>query len=380
LKLPEEAESLHKQAAEVLYRIWGTEAEPAKEEQALEVHRLALWGKVEKIAVEIATILSRRWYERSQYREIVKTCEKTLEVFEDYRLFHHLAQAEKGLGCIDEALEHCDRALGFCPPEDEKEKASIINSLAIIYAQQGQVDKAIKYYRQSLEIDHRIGNLQNKAAVLNNIAILCIQQGQVDVGITLLQRVFEVDKRTNYPKDIATTVHNVASLKADWGQFEKAVTLFQISYKLSESNGDVQVQALALHGMATVYADQRQFERANALFQESYELSKSIGYIQGQAVALHGMATICATQEQIKQAIVLLQQSLKLKKRIRDIKGQAMTLWWLGGLAADKQGDFVTALDYLQKSLGILQHLQSPDAEKVRQAIARVQQMRDDIQ
>ncbi|MDB9460737.1 hypothetical protein PN480_17835 [Dolichospermum circinale CS-1225] len=47
----------------------------------------------------------------------------------------------------------------------------------------------------------------------------------------------------------------------------------------------------------------------------------------------------------------------------------------LGQLLAYKKGDFVTALDYLHQSLEILQRIKSPDAEKVKEMIKRVQQM-----
>ncbi|MEG4022011.1 hypothetical protein [Microcoleus sp. S13C4] len=47
----------------------------------------------------------------------------------------------------------------------------------------------------------------------------------------------------------------------------------------------------------------------------------------------------------------------------------------LGQLLADKKGDFDKALNYLHESLDILQHLRSPEADKVREIIARVQQM-----
>ena len=49
----------------------------------------------------------------------------------------------------------------------------------------------------------------------------------------------------------------------------------------------------------------------------------------------------------------------------------------LGQLLADKKGDFDQALNYLQQSLKILQHLKSPDAETVKEIIA-VQQMAGD--
>lgn len=41
----------------------------------------------------------------------------------------------------------------------------------------------------------------------------------------------------------------------------------------------------------------------------------------------------------------------------------------------DEPGEFATALDYLQQSLEILQQMKSPDAERVKEIIANVQQI-----
>lgn len=53
-----------------------------------------------------------------------------------------------------------------------------------------------------------------------------------------------------------------------------------------------------------------------------------------------------------------------------------MTLWWLGGIA-EQQGNYNQALDYLQPALEILQRIQSPHAEEVRQMVERVQGLID---
>ena len=73
------------------------------------------------------------------------------------------------------------------------------------------------------------------------------------------------------------------------------------------------------------------------------------------------------------EVIALFQKSLEITERIGHLQGKAMTLWRLGDLT-QKQGDFVTAINYLQPSLEILQRLKSPDAEKVSKIIAEVQE------
>jgi tetratricopeptide (TPR) repeat protein len=299
LNLAEDAETLHKQAAEVLYRLWWDEAESSMEEQQQEVYRLALRGKAEKIAVEVAKILLTQWLYRSRFREVIKTCKETLEIFKDYGILYRLASAEKELGEFDKALENYQKALESCPAEVGEEKAAIIYNLAILRANQGEITEAITLYKQSLEISKGIGDVKTQAAILHQLAILNVSLGQIPEAIALCQ------------------------------------------------------QSLSLTKSAT----------------------ESIGNVQGKAATLHLLAVLKVKLGQIEEAIALYEQSLELSERIGDVRGKAITLGMMGQLLVYEKGDFATALNYLQQSLEILQRLQSPDAEKVKEAIARVQQM-----
>ena len=126
-----QAESHYRNAAEVLHRLWWVET--STEKQWLEIHRLAILGKEEKIAVEVAVYLSSYWWQKSRFREVVKTCRDTLEIVEDYRTLHELAKSESNLGEIDKALEHYQQVLKLCPPKDERQKAATLHQLAGIY-------------------------------------------------------------------------------------------------------------------------------------------------------------------------------------------------------------------------------------------------------
>ena len=134
------------------------------------------------------------------------------------------------------------------------------------------------------------------------------------------------------------------------------------------------LKANTLHELGVSYANQGKVAKAIAFYEESLELKEKIGDVQGKAATLHCLAIIYATQGEVAKAIAFYQQSLELKEQIGDSRGKAATFAMLGQLLADKKGDFGKALNYLQQSLDILQHLRSPDAETVRQLIAGVQQ------
>ena len=346
LKLPEDAESLHKHAAEVLYRLWweeGEEGESLRGEQGLEIHRLALLGKAEKIATEMAVALTSQGHNQSLFKEVVQLCKLTLGVAENYRILHQLARSEQELGEVSQAQEHYQQALNNCPQENEKEKAAIIHNLATLKANQGHIKEALALHKQSEIICERIPYYLGKAGSLHCQGILEAKQGHIEEAITLHEQskvIFD-------------------SIGCDQGKAGKAA---------------------ALHCLGMCKAAQAKVEEAITLYQESLVLFESLGNDQGKAATLHELATLKANMEEIDQAITLYQESLTLSGSIGYVQGKAMTLAMLGQLLANKKGDFDTALDYLPQSLEILQRLQSPDAEKVREAIARVQQMRDDIQ
>jgi tetratricopeptide (TPR) repeat protein len=379
LKLLEDAETLHQLAAEMLYRLWWEEAGNSTEEQQLEIHRLALRGKVEMIAVEIAATLANRWNNQSRFWEAVELCQSTLEISKDYRIWHELGRSEESLGVVAKAKQDYQQALDICPPDDEKEKAAIIHNLASLQAKQGQIEEAIALYEQSLAIEETIGNILGKAVTLHQLASLKADTGQIEEAIALYEQSLAINETIGNVQVKAATLNQLASLQAKKGQIEEAIALLKQSLAMEETIGNVRGKAATLRLLGWIYSHHGKVNEGFALYQQSLEIEESIGNVQGKAEALYAIAEIYIQQGQIEEAITLFEQSLAINETIGNVQGKAATLQWLGVLVANVQGDFDTALNYLQQSLEILQRIQSPDAETVRQIIARVQQMRDDI-
>ncbi|WP_375513603.1 CHAT domain-containing protein, partial [uncultured Nostoc sp.] len=134
VQIRSDGEALHKQAAGVLYRLWWEEANTGIEEQRLEIHRLALLGKEEKKAANIASSLANRWSHQSRFKEAEQLCKSTLEITEDYRVLKEMGYCESQVGEVDRALKHYQQALNLCPLEDKQEQASIKHYLGILKA------------------------------------------------------------------------------------------------------------------------------------------------------------------------------------------------------------------------------------------------------
>jgi len=375
LTLSTHVETLHQQAAEVLYRLWWEEGETSIEEEGLEIHRLALLGKKGEIASIVGSSLAIYWMKKSRFREALYLCKSTLDAFEDYRIFHTLGRSEKELGEIEQAQQHYQQALELCPATEETEKAAIIHNLAGIYADTGKIEEAIALYHQVLQTDESIGDVRSKAATLHGLAIIYANTGKIEEAIALYQQSLQINESIGNVQGKAATLHGLAIIYVNTGKIEEAIALYQQSLEINESIGNVQGKAATLHCLANIYANTGKIEEAIALYQQSLQITESIGNVHTKAATLHQLAGIYANTGKIEEAITLYQQSLQFKESIGDVQGKAITLAAFGQLLADEKGDFVTALDYLQQSLEILQRIQSPDAETVREIIKRVQQM-----
>jgi tetratricopeptide (TPR) repeat protein len=248
LKIPQ-VEELAEKAAQVLYRVWWEEAnESSTEAQRLEIHRLALLGKVAAIAGEIGDQLASQWIDQSRFREAVQLCKSTLEVTEDFRIRHELARAEAPLGETKQAIADYQKALADCPDSEDRtilrEKAAIIHNLAGTYAQQGQVSEAIALYQQSLELDEQIGNVQGKAATLRGMAGIYEQQGQVSEAIALYQQSLELDEQIGNVRGKAETLKMMGQLLAAAGDFDTAIAHLQESLAILQRIQSWQAQTV----------------------------------------------------------------------------------------------------------------------------------------
>ncbi len=308
-----EDEELAVQAAKSLYQIWWEEAESPSEVQVLEIYRLAILEKTEEIAANITTAL-----------------------------------ANQG-------------------------KAAILHQLAGLKTQQGDVEGAITFYQQSLEIEERIGNAQDKATTLHQLADLKAQQGDVEGAIAFYQQSLEMTERIGNAQDKATTLHQLAGLKAQQGDVVGAIALYQQSLEIQEQIGNAQGKAATLHRLADLKAQQGDVEGEIALYQKSLEIQEQIGDAQGKAATLHQLATLKAQQGDVEGAIALFQQSLEIQEQIGNAQGKATTLGMLGQLLADQKGDVDTAIPYLQESLAIFQRIGSPNAQIAQDILDRIE-------
>jgi tetratricopeptide (TPR) repeat protein len=336
-----------------------------------------------KNRIRILNELGIAYRSRSEYQTAKHYLEQALDLAKDdeelrylkANTLHELGVSYANQGKVAKAIALYQQSLELQEKIDNLQgKAATLHQLAGIYANQREVGKAIALYEKSLELKEKTGDVQGKAATLHQLAGIYAKEEEVAKAIAFYQESLELQEKIGDVLGKAATLPQLAIIYANQGEVAKAIALYEKSLELQEKIGNVQGKAATLHQLAGIYANQGEVAKAIAFYEESLELKENIGSLQGKAATLHCLAKIYATQGEVAKAIAFYQKSLELKEQIGDARGKAATFAMLGQLLADKKGDFGKALNYLQQSLDILQHLRSPDVETVRQIIAGVQQ------
>ncbi|WP_373527464.1 CHAT domain-containing protein [Nostoc sp.] len=321
LEFPEnpKGEELYKQAAQILYRLWW-EAEGATEAQKIEIYRLALLGKKEGVVVEIGSYLASFWNSKYQYKKSVLVCKNILELVRNHEIMCYLAKAEEGLGNISEAVDLYTQALKLCPPEDEQTKIKIFQHGISLYTRKGPLekdvlDKFILVYFGAFQLEQENKGIRAKVAEIFSLTMTFELLG----GIALRQN-----------------------------QIEAAKVFYECCLDFYDKICDIPTKI------------------------KTGDYS-SVNHLCGsKARILCHLGTINLNQGKTNEGRELYLQAAQLFEYAHDDHNRAVTLAAIG-TGWLRQGNTVTALQYLHESSAIMQKLALPDLERVNQLIAEAQ-------
>jgi tetratricopeptide (TPR) repeat protein len=153
-----------------------------------------------------------------------------------------------------------------------------LNSLAILYQQQGKYGQAEPLYQQALRIwEQTLGPKHSMvAAPLNNLANLYKEQGKYDEAEPLYLRALHIWEQALGPKHsmVAAPLDNLADLYYLQEEYKETEKLYQRALQirqltLGSEHPDV---AYSLHGLANLYYMQGKYEQAEPLYEQALQI------------------------------------------------------------------------------------------------------------
>ncbi|MBU7029681.1 MAG: tetratricopeptide repeat protein [Theionarchaea archaeon] len=97
------------------------------------------------------------------------------------------------VGNLNEALKYYKEALeNYKKGGYKQEEASLLGNIGLIYSDKGELDEALKYHEGALEIDREIGYKQGEASDLGNIGLIYSDKGELDEALKYLEEALRI--------------------------------------------------------------------------------------------------------------------------------------------------------------------------------------------
>lgn len=221
-------------------------------------HRRLFLGTLAVVVLTLSSFAART--EASYWQNSQSLWTHAIARTSDNAIAHtNLAEALFKKGKMDEAIEHCEKALKMDPNQ-----AVAHSALGLAFLQKGRLDEAVTHLQRALEI-------APSAASHCNLGVALIQMGRVKEALANYNKALEID-----PADIDSQ-NNMAWVLATWPEAEirdgrKAVSLAESADSLAGS-GDIRISVT----LAASYAEAGRFEDAVKTAQRALRLALAQG-------------------------------------------------------------------------------------------------------
>ena len=176
-----------------------------------------------------------------------------------------------------------------------------MSNLGIIYGKLGQQSKALDYYKSSLEIRKRIGDLEGEATTYSNMGSLYTDMGQYSDAEAALEKALQIEKTIGKPTK--GVENNLANLFLDSGDLSRAETI------INSSGYDYTRARLSLL--------KKDYAWASKYYEKGVASNEKSGNTDGLFISYTGYATANEALENYEKAEEYYEKAMNLLEEVR---------------------------------------------------------------
>ncbi len=182
-------------------------------------------------------------------------------------------------GNLNQALQHLNVGLELARnfPKEKTVLAKILNRIGTVYQLMGDFDNALKYYKQSLGLWERLGNINDLAIQLNNIGTILFNQGDFEAALEYLTRSLRLYEQVGSPQHIAGCLNNIGIIIHIKGNLDQALQHYQKSLKLWKKSPNPVGLAELYKNMGYLYREMGKHDKAIKCLKKSLTLREEVG-------------------------------------------------------------------------------------------------------
>ena len=261
------------------------------------------------------------------------------------------------VGQLDAALDFKQQALELA--QQTPNPAQAANALAEVASILAQFDdrqrdaQAVKTFAQSLTLYQAVKNFLGEQQVLRQWGNLVFQRGQHDRAFELYQQIPAIDQQLGQEAEAARFLReHLAPRYAQAGRLETAIATYQQALAIYQQLRDRKEIALTFYRLGQTYQQRQQYQSALNSYQEALKGFEETGDVAFQDWALQQLGEVSLQLGQDKRALAFFRRNVGLYEG-RDRKQQTATAQRIGDTYLKAQR-YETALQFHQQSLALI--------------------------
>jgi tetratricopeptide (TPR) repeat protein len=225
------------------------------------------------------------------------------------------------------ALNYLDEPLQQV--EGTQDKARILTLLGYSLQALGQLELALAFHKQALEIAREAGDRPCEIANLNHLSRACITQKDYEKAISYSQRALILSRQSGERLGEANALANMGYSEVFQAQqlersepevYETAIHYLQQGLQLSERLSDPQSQALCCSSLGIAHLVLSQFQAAIPYLESGLQASQGSGDLYLQGLNLASLAEAYYGLQNIEKAIYTGSMGMYLLEQIASPK------------------------------------------------------------
>ncbi|MDH5379472.1 MAG: tetratricopeptide repeat-containing sensor histidine kinase [Cyclobacteriaceae bacterium] len=207
-----------------------------------------------------------------------------------------------------------------------KSYAATLNNKGYYHNSRGEIDQALEYYLQGLEIQQEIGDKTGVAGTFINIGYIYLNQGLIEKALEYYFKSLQIEEETENQKGIALALNGIGYIHYKQNEIEKAVDSYSKSLKIREELNDKYGIATCLNNLGLIHKDQKQWEQALNYFNRGLKIERELEDKSGIAISMGNIGFVYNGMGNHSVALTYFNDALKIMEELDDKNGISLTL------------------------------------------------------
>ncbi len=241
-----------------------------------------------------------------------------MDSFYTQKFYSRLGVCAWNLSNYSKALDYYNKGIKFC--RFDKEYGGYYNNMGLVYWDQGDLPKALKFFLKSNDIDKKNGDIEGMATSLLNIGLIYDDLKDVKNALKYYYESLQFARQINSQQTIGICYNNIGKLYSDLKQEQKALDFYSKAFQTSSKAGDKKNAAMAANNIGAIFLDKRKMDSAMKYLNWANEAFKKIGDVAGASLVVNNLGHLYYTLKNYDLATKMYKEAIKVNTMANNLE------------------------------------------------------------